>query len=150
MAIFYPDELGTTGIPAVGDQVQASRFDAGNLRFVDATYTMVGTETASDYIRVCKLRKGEAVIPYLSAVVSLVDVAGASTTLDIGDDDGSGSDTRYASQLDVAAVGADTFDEIGSDLHVITEDCWLLASFAVVNTPAAGGKLNFRVVIRRP
>lgn len=148
MAIRYVDELGTTGIPAVGSQALGSVAETGRLRFVERTYTMVGTESNADYINICKLYKGEKVYANLSDVLCTVDIAGASTTLDIGDDDASGSDTRYASQIDVAAVGRDAFDETTINYTITEDSCWLRASFAVVNTPAAGGKIVFRVAIR--
>jgi hypothetical protein len=146
----YVDELGSTGIKAVGDQPLASRFDHGCLRFVDATYTMVGTEAANDTIKICDLKKGETVIPHLSTVSVHSDPAGASSTLDIGDDDGSGDADRYATAISIAAVANSAFDETTVDLHPVSEDCELVALFKVLNTPVAGGKLNFRVCIRTP
>jgi len=148
MATKYVDSLGTTGIPAVGDQLLGSKTSSGNIRFVTEKYTMDGTESNADFINICKLHKGEMVLTHLSDVVVTADIAGASTTLDIGDDDGSGSDTRYATQLDVAAVGRDALDEY--PVYEITEEgSWLRASFAVINTPAEGGVIWFRIAIRR-
>jgi len=146
----YVDELGSTGIKAVGDQPLASRYCMGNLRFVDATYTMLGAEAADDTITVCNLRKGETVIPHLSTLAVHSDPAGASSTMDIGDDDGSGDADRYGTAMSIAAVANVPFDETTVDLHPVSEDCSLIALFKVLNTPVAGGKLNFRVCIRMP
>lgn len=151
MATLYANYLGTTGIPAVGDQQQGSRSDRGQIRYIDVLYTMLGTETTNDTIRIAKLYAGEKVLGQFSDVDVEVDLAGASTTLNIGDDDGSGDADRYATLLAVAAVGRVAFDELHFTAEkIITEDCWLTAAFAVLNTPIAGGKIRFRVAVRMP
>ena len=147
MATLYVDRLGTTGSPAVGDHLPASKNVSGNIRLITETYTMTGSETSNDTIRIAPLYKGERVMTNLSQVVVTSDIAGASTTLNIGDDDGSGDADRYATLLDVAAPGRDAFDEF--PVYEITEDCWLTAAFAVLNTPIEGGVIKFDVAVRR-
>lgn len=146
MATLYVDRFGTTGIPAVRNHPNASKHQSGKIRYITEPYTMKGSETNADIIRISPLYAGEMVLTHLSDVVVTSDIAGASTTLHIGDTDGSGDVDRYATSLDVAAPGRDAFDEF--PVREITEDCWLTANFPVLNTPIEGGVIWFRVAVR--
>ena len=151
MASKYVSSLNGTLTPAVGDQPIASQSSRGMLRYIDELYEMDGTESDADVIYIARLYAGEKVLAQLSDIDIEVDLAGASTTLNIGDTDGSGDQDRYATVLDASAAARVAFDETHKAAeHVITEDCWLTAKFAVINTPAAAGQVRFRVVVRMP
>ena len=78
---------------------------------IPCVYTADGTEANGDVIDILKVEPGDVLISYQSAVVSSGLGSGVTCTLNIGDTDGSGDADRYATALDVAAVGRDLFDE---------------------------------------
>lgn len=122
------------------------------LRFIEALYTMLGTEAANDIINIAVGKPGMVIDPSHSTVVS--DGVATTCTLDVGDDDASGVGAaadadRYADGLDVAAAGVDRFDSIACAArltpYAIASDCIIKATFATLATPVAGKKLRFRI-----
>lgn len=116
---------------------------------VHAKYTMAGTEGTADTIYVCKIPQGARVIGYLSRVLSS-GVAGTAT-LNIGDDDESTADVdRYASALDVAAAGTDTFDENEYTAVASAGGAWMTAAFATLSGATAATTLDFDITFDLP
>jgi hypothetical protein len=137
--------------PNIGTRAEGLNASA-SLRFITATYTMLGTEAANDLVRIGKLPPNARVDPSHSTVVS--DAVATTCTIDVGDDDDTGVGAaavadRYADGLDVAAAGVDRFDSIACAArltpYTTSKECWLLAKFATLATPVAGKKLVFRV-----
>lgn len=123
----------------------------GNLTYATVTYTMVGTEAASDVINLLQLNEGESVVPVLSYAVS--NAAAATITLNVGDTDASGtSASRYAAGLNVATSGTQVQFAGGAAAGAITpfvatSDSWITATFATLATPSAGKVIVFRIAI---
>lgn len=146
-ATWYSDQHPLLYRPATAPDAEKVR---GELRLIDVTYTFTGDEVADENIILAPLHVGEKVIPHLSQIDVEVDWSGAGGTIDVGDDDGSGDDDRYATALAAAAVGRVVFDETHLTAeHVITEECNLIASLSAVGTVAAGGRVRFMVVVAR-
>lgn len=122
------------------------------LRFIEAKYTMLGTEAANDLINIAVGFPGMVIDPSHSTVVS--EGIATTATLDVGDTDASGVGAavdadRYADGLDVAAAGVDRFDSIACAArltpYTIASDCIIQAKFATLVTPVAGKVLRFRI-----
>lgn len=122
------------------------------LRFIEALYTMLGTEAANDLINIAVGKPGMVIDPSHSTVVS--DGVATTATLDVGDTDALGvglaaDADRYADGLDVAAAGVDRFDSIACAARLtpykINSECIIQAKFATLATPVAGKKLRFRI-----
>lgn len=123
-----------------------------SLRFIEALYTMLGTEAANDLINIAVGFPGMVIDPSHSTVVS--DGIATTATLDVGDTDASGVGAaadadRYADGLDVAAAGVDRFDSIACAArltpYTIASDCIIQAKLVTLVTPVAGKKLRFRI-----
>lgn len=147
MASLYADQYITPYRAATAVSAVKIR---GEIRMIDVTYTMVGTEATDDNIYLARLHPGEKVMPQLSDVVVEVDL-GTTATIDVGDTNGSpDDDDYYATALACSSVGRVAFDELaGTSERLITEECDLIASFASLVTPAAGGRIRFRVAVAR-
>jgi hypothetical protein len=139
--------------PVIGSRAEGLNASAETL-FVTTTYTMLGTEAAGDFVRICKLPPRVMVDPTLSTITS----EGVATTLtvDVGDDDDTGVGTaadadRYADGLDCAAAGIDLFSANACAArltpYVTSKECWLIAELKTLVTPVADKKLTFRVAV---
>lgn len=119
------------------------------MRMIDVTYTMAGDEAANDVIRLAPLHQGEKVYPQLSDMDIELDIATAAT-ISVGDDDGTDDDDAYATGLAAANAARVAFDETHDVAErVITEECWLTATFETMTTPIVGGRVRFRVMVGR-
>ncbi len=131
------------------DTIQATP----TFRILQPKYTFVGTEAATNIIRVCKLPAGTIVIPYLSNVVS--DGVATTATITVGDYAFSSKDTvvadadRYSTSLDVAAAGADAFTGgvAATVPYELPAERWLTATIASMDTPVAGKILQFNLAL---
>lgn len=141
-------DIGTIqNAPHVGDAYNSASKEGGKIRTVLASYEADGL-AADDVIGVCKLRKGDIVLP---TSFVMFDDLGTGTTLDIGDDDGgTGDPDRYTDGLDTASAAAVAFlNDIGiidKIPYVIQNDCWLTATNLGA---AATGTIRFFVQIVR-
>lgn len=140
--------------PTLGNR-NAGLKENSPLRFLDALYTMLGTEAANDLINIAKLPQGAVIDPCHSTVVG--DGVATTATLHVGDDDTAGvgaaaDDDRYATSMDVAAAGVDRFDSTAAAArltpYALGADSIIQGKFATMNTPVAGKKLRFRIGYR--
>lgn len=136
--------LYTDGVSALIRPEQRPTGD-GDVRAVLRTYTMLGTEAENDVIRVVKLPAGTQILPLLSKVKAGGTVA-ATATMDVGDEDGSGDDDRYATNLNIAAAGIDAFN--ADPLYTLTEDTWITATFDTLSTITEGTVITFLILYR--
>jgi hypothetical protein len=128
-----------------------------SIKYVHATYTMTGSEAASDIIRLVWLPEFSEVIPTLSSVTG--NAVATTATLHVGDLDTAGvggvvDADRYAVSLDVAASGLDLFSA-GAGVALQTPyrlgaGAWITATFATLATPVAGKILTFRIAYVTP
>jgi hypothetical protein len=100
------------------------------------SYTMLGTESATESIRLFNAPKGSVITAY--KIVN--DGIATTCTLDIGVD--SGAVDSIANGIDVAAAGAD--DAFVADVSADGESVY--ATFATLATPVAGKILTVSVV----
>lgn len=137
--------------PVIGSRAEGLTASATAL-FANSTYTMLGTEAAGDFVRICKLPPRAQVDPTLSSVTS--EGVATTLTIDVGDDDDTGVGAvadadRYADGLDAAAAGVDLFSANACAArltpYVTSKECWLIAELKTLATPVAGKKLVFRV-----
>lgn len=147
MPDFYSDIGTIQNAPHVGDSFNSASKEAGKIRTVLASYE-ADALAADKVIGVCKLRKGDIVLP---TSFVMFDDMGTGTSLDVGDDDGgTGDPDRYVDGLDTAAAAAVAFmNDIGmidKIPHVITADCWLTATNLGA---AATGTIKFFIQIVR-
>jgi hypothetical protein len=138
--------------PVIGSRAEGLAASAFPAKVV-TTYTMLGTEAAGDFVRICKLPPRARVDPTLSSITS--EGVATTLTIDVGDDDDEGVGAqadadRYADGLDCAAAGVDLFSAIAASArltpYVTSKECWLIAELKTLATPVAGKKLTFRVV----
>lgn len=141
MATLYSDQFPVRLLPA--DQ-PLGYTATGSVRCAVVTYTMTGSEAASDKIVLFPLEKGSHIIKDGSVVKS--SGVGVTATLHVGDEDGAGDNDRYCTSLDVAAAGLDDFDE--NPVYTLTSRANITATFATLSTPTEGGVLTFRVLYR--
>jgi hypothetical protein len=147
MATVYSDLATIQNAPHVGDSMNIAAKEGGKIRVVIASYEAAAL-AANDIINICKLRKGDIVLPQ-----SLVmhDDLGTGTTMDIGDNDSAGADAdRYVDGIDTAAAASVAFfnqvAEIDKIPYVIQNDCWLQATNLGA---AATGTIDFYILISR-
>jgi hypothetical protein len=123
-----------------------------SLRFIEALYTMLGTEAQNDLINIAVGLQGMVIDPSHSTVVS--EGIATTATLDVGDTDLLGVGTavdidRYADGLDIAAAGVDRFDANACAArltpYTLGSDCIIQGKFITLVTPVAGKKLRFRI-----
>jgi len=144
MADLYTDVGTIQNAPHVGDAFNSAQRAAGKVRAVTAVITLDAASIA-DVIKICKLRKGDEVIGGWVTNAAL----GASTTLNLGDTDGSGSATRYLDATATSSAARTEFPAAGKTANVpytITGACWLQA---VLAGGAASGKVIYTVLIAR-
>lgn len=116
---------------------------------VTATYTMTASESTNDSIRVMKIPQGARVLSYLSRVLS--NGIATTATLNVGDEDEGTPDVdRYASALDVAAAGSDTFDENEYTAVATSGGTWMTAAFATLSGATAAKTLTFDITFDLP
>jgi hypothetical protein len=151
MATKNSDVYAKQADPKLGNRNSGIR-ENGGLRFLTATYTMLGTEVAGDKINIGKLPQGCIIDPSHSTVVG--DAIATTATLDVGDDDTAGVGAvadvdRYADGLDVAAAGVDRFDSIAAAArltpYALGADAIIIGTLVTLDTPVAGKKLVFRI-----
>jgi hypothetical protein len=128
----------------------------GELRYVHAAYTILGTEAQSDTFNIIKLPAGAEIIPHLCRA-SHISTLATTATLDVGDDDvlgvGAAADPdRYCDGIDIAAAGVDAFATGVADStpYVLGSDAWIIGTFATLVTPVAGVVLNIRLACVLP
>jgi len=152
--------------------------EIGSVKEVIATYTMTGTEAASDTIRLYLGQPGTMIDPAYSSVCS-TGIA-TTATITVGDDDTTGnyiygstavvaSATRYSTALNVAAatttqigftggvslnipyqIGALAVEPTGSSAGTGVSGAWIFATFATLATVTTGGTLVFRLRVIKP
>ncbi len=125
----------------------------GRVQMVSALYELLGTEVATDTIKICKLPPGALVLP-----ISYIEGEnpGSALTLDIGDDD----DTvlvdpdRYVDALDLAAGGNFLFSGASgvatATPYVTGKECWLEATVMTATTLTPDAKLRFIIFLALP
>jgi len=153
MATYYANEIPQRLLPA--GVVDGSVYQ-GRLKVLRRNYTMLGTEVAAEKVYLGKLKKGSIILTAKSTCFVLVD-PGATLTLDVGDDDASAASyrshtasdaDRYCDGANIASVGAVAFASgvAATDPHILQSDANIIATFATLSTPAAGGLLHFEIV----
>lgn len=125
----YSDIATNQNAPHVGDSYNDSRKEGGKERVVQAVYEADGL-AADSVIAICKLRRGDIVLP--SSMV-MFDALGASTSLDIGDDDDTTAvdADRYADGIATTSAGAQVLNQaavIDKIPYIVQKDCWLTAT----------------------
>ena len=143
---FYTDVAGTSGQTGLALSARpGSNKVSGVVLVAEATYTIVGTEVATDLIDIVKLPAGAKVIPHLSRITG--EALGTTATLSVGDTDSSPSATRYSSALDIHAANDLTLTGGAASLTPFTllTNCWIQAVFASLSTPTAAKKITFRI-----
>jgi len=151
MPTFYADEIAVSGdtsssVSNLADRTPAAEI-TNRVSYIDATYTMVGTEVATDVIRLGKLKAGDKVLG--AHIVITNDAIAATATLDIGDTEGTDDVDRYVDGADVAAAGLDLGSAsagVGTLAPAaLGTDEWVTATFATLVTPVAGKILRILV-----
>lgn len=110
------------------------------------TYTMLGTEAAGEKINLGRLNQGATVMTHLSKLTSTG--IGTTCTADVGDDDPTAVQARYAAGANIAAANARViFDAAGTPVasvvpYTVLQDCWLILTFVTLTVPVAGGKIR--------
>lgn len=163
MATFYSDlavnQQDGLNFPGGGLTTQPSSYndivpDLGSVNRITAIYTIVGTEVATDTIRLARIPAGSYVS--VSSTVSSNGVAATTFNIKVGDTDTNGglvsADTgRYCNTLNVAAaVTSPTIFVSGTTLFAPTlttdEGCWLTVTIGTITGAlTVGGKLVFRI-----
>lgn len=152
----YANQVSGANFPGGGLTTQPGTYnnvllENGNLTYATVTYTMTGTEAASDTINVITLNEGESLVPVLSYVVS--NAAATTITLAVGDTDPTGaSANRYGVSLNVATSGTQVQFSGGAAAGAITPfiasaDCIITSTFSTLATPVAGKVIVFRLAI---
>lgn len=143
MATWYSTEHPLLNRPE--DRPVAARSDDGNLKLAHWSYTMTGDEAENETLVLGKLPAGSMIMKDGSFVVATGTIA-STCTIDVGDNDGSGSVDRYASNLNVAAAGTDVFS--AQPLYELTEEASIIVTFDTLSTPGTG-VLDFYIVYRQ-
>lgn len=143
MATWYSAEHPLLNHPE--DRPVAARSDDGNLKLAHWSYTMTGDEAENETLVLGKLPAGSMIMKTGSFVVATGTVA-ATCTIDVGDDDGSGSVDRYAANLNVAAAGTDAFS--AEPLYELTDEASIIVTFDTLSTPGTG-TLDFYITYRQ-
>lgn len=145
MATLYTDVANVQNAPHVGDALNKASMAYGKVRVVQALIVLAAA-AIGDLINVCKLRRGDVVIPdsqFMNAAL------GASTTLQLGDTDPAGADDdRYIPAASTAAAATVKVGHaaIANLPFEVTGDCWLQAK---VGGAAATGRVVFTILIAR-
>ncbi len=111
MAQFYTDL--TSASTDAKDRVSDGSKASGNVFIARASYTLLGTEAATDVLDIVKLPEGCVVIPALSKVI--LENPGTALVLDIGDDDATTAvdPDRYADGITCSSGGEVSFGSAG-------------------------------------
>ena len=150
MANFYSDiaTAQNNALTKFGDHNQDGGLVSGELRTARATYELLGTEAATDFIYLCKLPKGARVRPDLCRIVC----ADPGTTLVVNIGDLADAD-RYASAVDISAGGSFAFDELTTaplaDYQVgdtAADTGWIVLDPTSVSTLTADAKIVVEIV----
>ena len=165
MATRYSDQYAdlTADATAETENLGPRNTPSGNrfqrhMKTARVRYTLNGDEAAGDVIRLFKLSKGCMIIPELSRLFTLLD-AGASMTVDVGDEDAEApspwvdSDAdRYADGLDAGAEGVDVFASgaASTQRYTLASQCWITATLATLSTPSDEGVIDFEIVYLEP
>lgn len=122
-------------------------YGGATLRFVQVTYTLLGTEANTETVDIANLVKGEIVVPELSYVVN--EDCGTALTITIGDDDTTADADRYATAINLGSASTTRLSGGVASLtpYALTGDCYLKATFGSVNTLTAGAKITFKIAI---
>ncbi len=115
---------------------------SGNLHVLAATYTLSGTEAATDRILWGRIPLGAIFVPGL-AHFNVEAGASAALTVDVGEgnyDDGTAdSDTLFGDDIDLASEGVVflTGGTLGYALTPRTRAGWIISDPSTVTTPVA-------------
>ncbi len=151
MALLGPTALYTAQNAARTDGSERptrspSSLTGGTLKFLNASYTLLGTEATSDTLLLAVLPKGALLMRGNSHVTCLDP--GTTLTLSVGV---SGNVDQYASGIVMSAGASVSFGSTvaaaAADLvpAATTDNTDLLVTFANVNTPTAGVILYFSI-----
>lgn len=120
---------------------------SGNLLICNATYTLLGTESASDVINIIQLPEGARVVPHLCQVYA--ENPGTALTIKFGD---AADDDRYSTAVALGAGGNFSFSneitgpnanyKVGGDA---TDDRWIKGTLTAATTLTADQVVTFQI-----
>ena len=144
MAETYSDIGAVFEAPTASTLIPGSRYGA-RIHYMDALVTVASGATANDTVKLFKLPAGAIIIPELSSVTSEGMGTGATMTVDVGDNDGTGVADRYADGLNVAAAGLDLFTAgtlpvTSLTPHKLAAESWVILKFATLSGGSPTGK----------
>lgn len=146
---YYTDngEIENTG--ELKSRIVRGLHNVGALVYTEAKYVLLGTEAATEKIRICRNKPELNLIPHLSAVVA--ENPGTALVVDIGDD----SDTdKYADGLVLSSggtvlltanAGAQNQDPVIS-VDSDAQGEWIYATVMTATSLTADQELRFRLV----
>lgn len=145
------ESLSSDANPEIGNRVPRGLHTLGGLAYIERKYALLGTEAATEKIRICRNHPELNLIPHLSAVIA--ENPGTALVIDIGDD----ADTdKYADGLVLSSggtvlltanAGAQNQDPvITSDESDDGQGDWIYATVMTATTLTAGAELRFRLV----
>lgn len=139
---------GREANPELGSRIVRGLETHGDIVLIERLYTLLGTETATEKIRICRNYPEMRLIPHISAVIA--ENPGTALVLDIGDD---ANTDGYADGLVLSSGGTVLFTAnvgVRNQDPVITSDNsddgqgdWIYATIATATTLTAGAELRF-------
>lgn len=139
---------GNSGVASVSSAIGGFNdpvYELGNVDCIVATYTMVGTEVATDVINIGWVNSNAMVNPLTSWVATSASL-GTTAAVQVGDADPAGaSATRYSTALTVTSATQVQFTggAAAATPYNVSADSWLTATFSTLSVPVAGSKITF-------
>lgn len=138
--------------PELGNRIVRGLHTLGDIAYIERKYTLLGTEAATEKIRICRNYPELNLLPDLSSVFA--QNPGTALILDIGDD---ADPDKYADGLDISAGGFFNFTDSGTDpvqllTPVITSDDaddgqgdWIYATVDTATSLTADQEIRIRL-----
>ena len=135
--------------PTLGNRQVRGLHTLGGLAYIERVYTLLGTETASDFINICPNFPEMNLIPHLCAIDA--ENPGTALVIDIGDADDA---DKYADGLTLSSGGTVLFSANAAaqknDPVITVDDTaqgdWIVADIQTATSLTAGQKIRFRMV----
>ena len=148
---YYTTEAAIENAPNLGDRIARGGTLFGNLLMVDVVYPLVGTEAATELIRICRNRPELKLIDYLSRVQA--ENPGTALVIDIGD---AANTDKYADGLTLSSGGSVLLSsapgvqaqdpEWTADDDTSAQGDWIYATVMTATSLNAAAELRFQLV----
>lgn len=137
--------------PELGNRIPRGLHTKGDLVVVERVYSLLGTESAAEIIRICRNDPEMRFVPHLSAVIA--ENPGTALVIDVGD---AADADGYADGMTLSSGGTVLFSagtSVRNQDPVITSDNpdesqgdWIYATIATATSLTAGAELRFFMV----